>query len=274
MINYIYCYTNIINNKKYIGQTNNLDRRIREHKSNAFNPKSVNYNSIIHKAFRKYGYENFTLTILEILENENEEKVNEREIYWIKEKQSLISQHGYNILDGGKNKFWKSVFTPQEIENIKKLIKEKNPYDIIVQEYGVSKTFISDINNGKYFYNDKEQYPLCSYRIDDDTYSLLIEDLEKPELTLKQLAEKYNLAESTVKKFNYGTLRPGYYKGEYPIRKITPQDYKADLAIDYLINSNLSKKEIYQLVGISEETLRKINLGERHKKDYLTYPLR
>jgi hypothetical protein len=30
--------------------------------------------------------------------------------------------------------------------------------------------------------------------------------LIKPELTFKELANKYGLGESTVKKFNYGTL--------------------------------------------------------------------
>lgn len=55
----IYCYTNKINNKKYVGQTNNPERRQREHKSNAFNEKSVNYGSVFHKALRKYGWENF-----------------------------------------------------------------------------------------------------------------------------------------------------------------------------------------------------------------------
>ena len=63
MTHCIYCYTNLINNKKYVGQTNNLDRRIREHKSNAFNPKSVNYNNILHKAMRKYGYDNFEIKV-------------------------------------------------------------------------------------------------------------------------------------------------------------------------------------------------------------------
>lgn len=77
-----------------------------------------------------------------------------------------------------------------------------------------------------------------------------------------------------MKKFNYGTLRPGYYSGEYPIRKITPQDYKANIAIDLLVNTDLSKTEILQKAGISEETLRKINLGIRHKVENYEYPLR
>lgn len=61
----IYCYTNLINGKKYIGQTIN-DPRIRknQHKSNHLNIKSPEYDSLIHKAFRKYGYENFKYEIL------------------------------------------------------------------------------------------------------------------------------------------------------------------------------------------------------------------
>ena len=61
MVFYTYKYTNLINNKKYIGQTNNLERRIREHKSCSFNPKSVNYNDKIHQAIRKYGKANIQL---------------------------------------------------------------------------------------------------------------------------------------------------------------------------------------------------------------------
>lgn len=274
-MNYIYCYTNLINGKIYIGQTNNIERRIREHKSNAFNSKSVNYNNIIHKAFRKYGYENFSIDILETLENASREEVNDREIYWIKEKHSLISENGYNVLEGGQNGYQKSLLNKEQITDIKRMIKEKTPYDDICKKYSVSKTFISDINNGRFFYDEQEIYPLCSYRLDKDLYDLLIEDLQKPILTFSQLADKYSIAQSTVKKFNYGTLRHGeFYKGEYPIRKITPQDYKAELIIDYLLNTDYTKKEIIQLVGTSDETIRKINLGIRHHHEDLTYPLR
>lgn len=176
-MNYIYCYTNLINGKIYIGQTNNIERRIREHKSNAFNSKSVNYNNIIHKAFRKYGYENFSIDILETLENASREEVNDREIYWIKEKHSLISENGYNVLEGGQNGYQKSLLNKEQITDIKRMIKEKTPYDDICKKYSVSKTFISDINNGRFFYDEQEIYPLCSYRLDKDLYDLLIEDL-------------------------------------------------------------------------------------------------
>ena len=41
---YIYCYINKINNHKYVGQTNDYERRIREHRSCAFNKKASSYN--------------------------------------------------------------------------------------------------------------------------------------------------------------------------------------------------------------------------------------
>lgn len=62
---YIYCYTNKINNHKYVGQTNNLKRRIREHSSAAFNPNASSYNDLIHKKIREYGEDNFQIDILE-----------------------------------------------------------------------------------------------------------------------------------------------------------------------------------------------------------------
>ena len=60
----IYCYTNLVNNKKYIGQTINPKERFNQHKSSAFNEKDNEYNSPLHRAFRKYGYENFKYEIL------------------------------------------------------------------------------------------------------------------------------------------------------------------------------------------------------------------
>ena len=274
MIFFIYQYTNKINNKKYIGQTNNFQRRINEHKSCSFNSKSVNYNDKIHQAIRKYGLDNFTIEILETINNVDDyELVNEREAYWIKEKETLITQWGYNILEGGKN-CWRSFLTPEDVNTIKTLIKQGISYSEIQIKYPISKTFISDINSGKYFFDNNEVYPLYKYRISNDIYDALIEDLIKPELTFKELANKYDLGESTVKKFNYGTLQSGYYKGEYPIRKITPQEYKRLLIKDYLLNTTYSKKDIVKLTNTSDETVRRVNIGAVDKDENLKYPLR
>ena len=68
-MNYIYCYTNKINGHKYVGKTNNLERRKREHRSNANNPLSKEYNYLFHRKLREYGEENFIFSILQELED-------------------------------------------------------------------------------------------------------------------------------------------------------------------------------------------------------------
>ena len=80
-MNYIYCYTNKINQHKYVGQTNNFKRRVNEHRSAAFNPKASSYNHLFHKKMREYGEENFEVEVLEKLYDCDQEEVNQREIY-------------------------------------------------------------------------------------------------------------------------------------------------------------------------------------------------
>ena len=55
---YLYKITNIINNKKYIGITNNYKKRWSNHRCG--NSK----NMVIAKAIKKYGKENFLFEII------------------------------------------------------------------------------------------------------------------------------------------------------------------------------------------------------------------
>lgn len=112
----IYCYTNLINNKKYIGQTIQEDNgRFNQHYSSAFNPRASDYDTPFHRAIRKYGYDNFSLEILEANIHSLEE-MNELEAYYIKQLQSLTTQNGYNIESGGKNS--KKVFSVEHNKNL------------------------------------------------------------------------------------------------------------------------------------------------------------
>lgn len=96
----IYCYTNKVNGKRYIGQTINPDQRFNAHKSSAFNSKSQEYNSLIHQAFRKYGYENFIYEVLD--EADTVEELNGLEVYYIAHYNTQVP-NGYNIEAGGLN---------------------------------------------------------------------------------------------------------------------------------------------------------------------------
>ena len=94
----IYKITNLINGKVYIGQSINIDKRIKEHFWKAQNSKDISFNSILHQAIRKYGKENF---LCEIVEECDIDIIDERERFYIKYFNSL-SPNGYNILEGGQ----------------------------------------------------------------------------------------------------------------------------------------------------------------------------
>ena len=104
MIHYIYCYTNKENNKQYIGQTNNIERRKKQHLQDSIHchkGHEMSYNSPFHSAVRKYGIDSFDFEILEIIETDNWDEVNELETKYIKEKNSL-SPNGYNLKARGE----------------------------------------------------------------------------------------------------------------------------------------------------------------------------
>lgn len=88
----IYKITNIQNGKIYVGQSNNIKRRWREHLS-----LTSTAHSAIRESIKKYGKESF---IFEVLEECPVELLNERETYWIRELKSF--GEGYNLNEGGE----------------------------------------------------------------------------------------------------------------------------------------------------------------------------
>lgn len=94
----IYKITNLINGKNYIGQSINIDKRIKEHFWKSECQKDISYNSALHSAIRKYGKENF---VWEVLEECNVSEIDEKEQFYIQQYNSLVP-NGYNILIGGQ----------------------------------------------------------------------------------------------------------------------------------------------------------------------------
>ena len=93
---YVYKITNKINNKIYIGITNNIKKRWDNERSYPSNPKK---RQVIQNAIHKYGAENFIFEILR--RNLSVEDAVECECQLIKEFNSLIP-NGYNVHPGGQ----------------------------------------------------------------------------------------------------------------------------------------------------------------------------
>ncbi len=95
----IYVITNKINNKKYVGYSNNCRRRWHEHKDLAKHPRKEEHKrKALYRAIRKYGIENFSFEMLEGT-SDDVEILKEREKYWIKKLDSY--RKGYNETWGG-----------------------------------------------------------------------------------------------------------------------------------------------------------------------------
>lgn len=95
---YIYKITNIVNNKIYIGQTNNPSLRWHRHKSSARHNKNA---LLVTKAMIKYGINNFTFEVIATCKTLDDVNYLETEI--IKQYNSRDTLIGYNISPGGNH---------------------------------------------------------------------------------------------------------------------------------------------------------------------------
>lgn len=116
----IYKATNIINNKIYIGQTqNSLEQRKASHKKDF-----KTQDSYFYRAIRKYGWENFKWEVIKD-DIQTVEELNYWEEYYIKLYNTFDNKEkGYNSLPGGLN------HTPTEEEKKRRSERvkgEKNP---------------------------------------------------------------------------------------------------------------------------------------------------
>ncbi|MBC5667289.1 GIY-YIG nuclease family protein [Eubacterium sp. BX4] len=114
----IYCIENIINNKKYIGQSVNIEDRWRHHINEL--KRNEHDNKYLQRSYNKYGLDNFKFYILEQC---NQKDLDDKEIYWITKLDTY--KNGFNLTKGGSGiKNW----TPSDEykKKISKIVSGKN----------------------------------------------------------------------------------------------------------------------------------------------------
>jgi group I intron endonuclease len=97
---YVYRHTNIINNKIYIGKSNDPKGRWARHICDAKKNKNTGKQLLFHRAIIKYGSNNFTMDILS--EHENNEEALKSETKFIELFDSNNTKIGYNLTSGGE----------------------------------------------------------------------------------------------------------------------------------------------------------------------------
>jgi len=102
----IYSIRNMVNGKRYVGQSQEIKTRLLSHVWNLGHGR--HFNSHLQAAFIKYGADNFESCVLEEVLLE---MLDERERAWIVYYKSNQPQFGYNMQDGGALKHEHSVET-------------------------------------------------------------------------------------------------------------------------------------------------------------------
>lgn len=109
----IYCITNLINGKQYVGQSINIEERFRQH-------ICADNGSKIHKAIAKYGEHNFRF---EPLIRCSPEELDEQEVKFIRLLGSY--ENGYNQTRGGQHSVFDVEYNYHKYSELKQELKNK-----------------------------------------------------------------------------------------------------------------------------------------------------
>lgn len=271
----IYIIKNKINGKVYIGQADFAWKRWGSHLRDAHSkPKTI-----IDKAIKKYGEENFWYELLE----SQIQNYDEREIYWIKEYNSQIP-NGYNVTPGGKGcgsgvEHVAASIRNQEILNliIEDLKEGELPFDKISRKYQVGFSVIQGINSGEYYHNENLKYPIREYFLSNEKLKRLIYSLKyELDKSIQDIANEFDLYPSTVSEINNGKERRVDWV-QYPIRvgNVTNPLYEKHEEIkELLTTTQLTFQDIARKYNVAVGSIQAINEGTSWKDHNIEYPIR
>jgi group I intron endonuclease len=271
----VYCIANLINDKKYVGQTRKEKPKLR------FTEHS-NTDSIIGKAIRKYGKGNFSFCIIDTANTQ--EELNQKEIFWIKELKCHVSEWGYNaetwsdlgerILTGeAKEKMSKAnkgIPKSQEVKDkISNTLKGNIPWnkgltDIYTEE---QKRQISDSLKEHY---TKEIHPRQGKNHTEETKQLISDSRKGKCVGFDHHQYNKPLKEETKQKISKT-------KRENPFNKPCSEETKQKISLKNrgsnkpwvkldeekvleIRQSNLSRNELARLYNVNVSTIRNIIL--------------
>lgn len=281
--NLIYAYIKKDTNEiVYIGRTNNIERRRKEHE--IYEPQEKtrpHYNYPLSKGIRKNGLESYECKIIE--DNLTYEESLNREIYWIDFYNTFKDKNKYNYTPGGEC-ITEPVYSEDIIEEVRCLLKDKTPYKQIQDRTNLSLSHISEINTGKRRKNERYTYPInnmtCGRKLTEEQIEEIIYYLKNTNISNQELGIIYGVDGGTIQNINTGKR---YKKEEikYPIRtrcKINKSKRLNEQELEALFKDIMYTNESFSFLankyGVSVSTIYNINSGKTRKNKEFDYPLR
>lgn len=219
----IYKYQNKINDKIYIGQSVNIEKRYQQHLQ-AAKRKDERSKTGIDFAIAKYGINNF---IFEIIEECNPEQLDERERFWIEYFNSY--KNGYNRTTGGHSlqgeEHPRAILTKEQVWEIRELygkrIKRSQVYQLFKNTGITQRGFLkvwncetwTDVHTDVYTKENKQWHKQQIGHSEDqiglssDDRSISQEEINKwledfnNGLNINAISKKYKRDNGTVQKY-------------------------------------------------------------------------
>lgn len=225
MSNVIYAYKKRSTQKiVYVGQSVDLPTRHKTHMEyDPFNVNCKEYNYPLSRGIRKYGENEYELIILE--DNVPQEKLNDREKYWIAFYDTYFN--GYNQTIGGSNPT-QPIFTEDKIDLVIEMLQDESySYQDIIDKTGISMTHIYNINTGARRRRNDLEYPIRKsnakgtrgLKLSPEENQQIQNLLKESRLAYEEIADQFNCKKEVIANLNRGETKAYRLEGwEYPIR--------------------------------------------------------